>query len=358
MAATYIQVQRGAQHLTSNRQSQSRAPGLPRHRARPAMLRDATPRLLVIVDTEEEFDWSQPFDRSNIGVQHLDDVPALQAVFDAAAVTPTYIIDYPIAVSKNGADYFRALRASGVAQIGMQLHPWVTPPHDEIVNARNSYCCNLPAALEVRKLQMLFDAIVKNIGHAPVIFKSGRYGIAHDTLDHMRALGLLIDTSIIPGFDLSADGGPDFSYYTSAASWFDSASGPVLELPTTGGFVGALHALGPWLMAGAHSSLGKAIKLEPILSRLNLLSRIRLSPEGYTLAELKQLTQALHQRGNRVFSLSLHSPSAGIGYTPYVRSVADRDRLFATIDAYIGWFRDEFGGVTTTPTAILQEVSG
>jgi hypothetical protein len=246
MAATYIQAQRGAQHLTSNRQFQSRAPGLPRHWARPAMLRDATPRLLVMVDTEEEFDWSQPFDRSNIGVQHLDDVPTLQAVFDAAAVTPTYIIDYPIAVSTTGADYFRALGASGAAQIGMQLHPWVTPPHEEAVNARNSYCCNLPAALEVRKLQTLFDAIVKNIGLTPVVFKSGRYGIAHDTLDHLRALGLLIDTSIIPGFDLSADGGPDFSHHTNTASWFDSGSGPVLELPTTGGYVGALRGLGPW----------------------------------------------------------------------------------------------------------------
>jgi teichuronic acid biosynthesis glycosyltransferase TuaC len=73
---------------------------------------------------------------------------------------------------------------------------------------------------------------------------------------------------------------------------------------------------------------------------------------------LKQLTRALHRRGDRVFSLSLHSPSAGIGYTPYVRSVADRDRLFATIDAYISWFRNELGGITTTPTAILAEVIG
>jgi hypothetical protein len=357
MAATYLQAQQGAQHLTSNRQSQSRAPGLPRDLARPALLHDATPRLLVMVDTEEEFDWSRPFDRSNIGVRHLDDVPRLQAVFDAAAVIPTYIIDYPIAVSKRGTGYFCALAVSGAAQIGMQLHPWVTPPHDEVVNTHNSYCCNLPASLEVRKLQTLFDTIVKNIGLAPVIFKSGRYGIAHDTLDHIRTLGLLIDTSIIPGYDLSADGGPDFSHHTSAASWFDSASGPVLELPTTGGYVGALSRLGPWLMAGAHSSLGKTIKLEPILSRLNLLSRIRLSPEGYTLSELKQLTRALHRRGDSVFSLSLHSPSSGIGYTPYVRNEADRAQLFATIRDYVTWFRDELGGVTTTPTAILHEVS-
>jgi hypothetical protein len=357
MKAILIKTQRGAEFLISNRQMQSRVPGLPQALARPACLADATPRLLMMVDTEEEFDWSQPFDRRNIGVSHLAEVPKLQAVFAAAGVTPTYLIDYPIAVSEQGADYFRGLHQTGQAQIGMQLHPWVSPPHEEAINARNSYCCNLPATLEMRKLQLLFDAIVQHIGRAPIIFKSGRYGIAHDTLDFLCALGVRIDTSVIPGYNLSHDGGPDFSSAKSAAQWFDSNAGSILELPTTGGFVGVLSRTGPQLMPLVHSTFGKAIKLEPILSRLNLLSRIRLSPEGYTLDELKQLTRALHNRGDRIFSFSLHSPSAGIGFTPYVRSLADRDRLFKAIDDYIAWFRSELGGVTTTPTAILNEVS-
>jgi hypothetical protein len=343
--------------LISNQHMQSRVRGLPQAQARPARLPDAIPRLLVMVDTEEEFDWSQPFDRRNISVSHLADVPKLQAVFAAAGVIPSYLIDYPIAVSAQGADYFRGLCQSGQAQIGMQLHPWVTPPHEETINAHNSYCCNLPVTLEVRKLQILFDTIVEHIGSAPIIFKSGRYGIAYGILDYLWALGIRIDTSVTPGYDLSHDGGPDFSRAKSDPQWFDVNSGSILELPTTGGFAGALSSAGPQLMQVAHSTFGKILKLEPILSRLNLLRRIRLSPEGHTLDELKQLTRALRKRGDHVFSLSLHSPSAGIGFTPYVRSVADRDRLFKTIEAYVAWFRSELGGVTTTPTAILKEVS-
>jgi hypothetical protein len=357
MVATFIQAQQRAEFLTSNRQLESRVPGLPQALARPARLPDATPRLLVLVDTEEEFDWTQPFDRRNIGVSHLAELPKLQGVFVDVGVMPTYLIDYPIAVSDQGADYFRGLNQSGQAQIGMQLHPWVTPPHEEAINAHNSYCCNLPAALEMRKLQILFDMIVQQIGSAPIIFKSGRYGIAQDTLDHLSALGVRIDTSVIPGYNLSHDGGPDFSAAKSHPQWFDTAAGPVLELPTTGGFVGALSHFGPQLMTLLHSSFGKTTKLEPMLSRLNLLSRIRLSPEGYTLDELKQLTRELHKRGDRVFSFSLHSPSAGIGFTPYVRSEADRDRLFKTIEDYVAWFRSELGGVCTTPTAILADVT-
>jgi hypothetical protein len=171
------------------------------------------------------------------------------------------------------------------------------------------------------------------------------------------ALGLRIDTSAIPGYDLSGDGGPDFSRDSTQLQWFDTNAGPVLEIPTTGGYVGALHAAGPRLMRWIHSPLGQALKLEPLLSRLGLMSRVRLSPEGYTLAEMQALTRALYKRGTTVFSLSLHSPSAGIGYTPYVRSEADRARLFACICDYIAWFRADFGGITSTPSTILKQAS-
>jgi hypothetical protein len=343
--------------LSSNPQTLTRSRGLPMGRARDVKLPDASPTLLIMIDTEEEFDWSADFDRNNVGIKHLADLPALQALFEAADVKPTYIIDYPVAASDQGAAYFRQLSQTGKAEIGMQLHPWVTPPYDEVVNAVNSYCCNLPAALEVHKLQLLYDMIVDRIGIKPITFKSGRYGIAHDTPAHLRALGILIDTSIIPGYNLSADGGPDFSRYDTQPKWLDTSAGPLLEIPTTGGYIGALRRWGPQLMTLLHAPLGRALKLEPIAFRLNLIGRVRLSPEGYTLDELKQLTLALRQRGDSVFSFSLHSPSAGIGYTPYVRSAADRDRLFATVRAYIAWFRRDLGGVTSTPSTLLAQVS-
>jgi hypothetical protein len=319
--------------------------------------RGSKPQLLVMIDTEEEFDWSQPFDRKHTGVKHIEDVPQLQAVFERSGLIPTYIIDYPIAASKSGSDYFRALAQSGRADIGMHLHPWVTPPHEEIVNSANSYGCNLSADLERRKLMTLYDMIVKQVGIKPTLFKAGRYGAAHDTLDHLRELGILIDTSSMPAHDLGVDGGPDFSRAVTQPHWLNTSFGSILEIPTTGGFVGLLHTYGPSLLPIIQAPLARQMRLGSIFSRLNLFSRIRLSPEGYTLDELKQLTRALHKRGDRVFSLSLHSPSAGIGFTPYVRCVADRDRLFKTIADYVAWFRSELDGVCTTPTAILAEVS-
>ena len=53
--------------------------------------RDEPPRLIVMVDTEEEFDWTAPlFDRGAIGVSHMRRIGVPQAVFDAHGVRPVY----------------------------------------------------------------------------------------------------------------------------------------------------------------------------------------------------------------------------------------------------------------------------
>src|SRR3546814_8874332 len=109
---------------------------------------DETPRFWVTIDTEEDFDWDAPFARTGY---RLASVPALaecQGYFERAGVKPIYLIDWPIVTDDRAAEILGAAQRVGRCEIGAQLHPWVTPPHDEEVNARNSYTGNLPAALQ------------------------------------------------------------------------------------------------------------------------------------------------------------------------------------------------------------------
>ena len=59
------------------------------------------PLLLVIVDTEEDFDWSVPVSRSNTAVDSISAQHLAQEIFSAYGVVPTYVIDYPIATDEN-----------------------------------------------------------------------------------------------------------------------------------------------------------------------------------------------------------------------------------------------------------------
>jgi hypothetical protein len=91
-----------------------------------------------------------------------------------------------------------------------------------------------------------------------------------------------------------------------------------------------------------------------VLSRAGLLDRVMLSPESSTLDELRALTTALLRDGLRVFSLTFHSPSLRPGCTPYVRTATDRDAFLHTIDRYCRYFRDELGGIASTPADIFD----
>ncbi|MEQ9642652.1 MAG: polysaccharide deacetylase family protein [Alphaproteobacteria bacterium] len=313
----------------------------------------APPILTVAIDTEEEFDWDADFDRASTGVSAIHDIWRIQEVFDSYGIVPTYICDYPIASQDDSVAVLRQFADDGRAVIGSHLHTWVSPPFDEPVNATNSYQGRLPADLERRKMTVLTETITERFGRSPTVHKAGRYGFGPNTGTILADLGYEVDLSPTPGFDLSADGGPDYSRFGTDAYWFGPGHA-MLGLPTTGGYVGFLGGQGSWLHGWATSGWRRSAKLPGILSRLGALSRQRLSAEGFTAADNKALTMALVERGVRVLSYSLHSPSLKVGCTPYVRSEADRVRFIDECRAYFDYFFETLGGVTMSSLDLKQ----
>ncbi|GAB4518182.1 MAG: hypothetical protein Tsb0010_02420 [Parvularculaceae bacterium] len=305
---------------------------------------DAPPVLLVVIDTEEEFDWSEPFDRRATGVDAFSELPRLQEIFDQAGARPTYAIDYPVASTEKSVAVLKDFAQAGRMEIAAHLHPWVNPPHEEDVCPRNSYPGNLPGSLEEEKLARLAGVIEDNFGARPRVYKAGRYGVGPNTLAILKKLGFHCDLSLAPPFDFRGDGGPNYAAAPEAPFWID-APGGVLEIPTTGGYYGALAGLGAPMSRALQAVPEKAARLlRGAASRAGFVTRARLSPEGHSLDALKKLTRALIGRGVRALTFSLHSPSAAIGYTSYAADRDARDRLLATCQGYLAFFRDEIGG--------------
>lgn len=310
------------------------------------------PVLQVVVDTEEEFDWSAPFDRENTSVEAMRHVGRGQELFEEFGIRPTYVVDYPVATQETGNRLLRQYAAEGRATIGAHLHPWVTPPYEEQVNAWNSYPGNLPPALEEAKLRRLTDAIEEHFGARPVCYKAGRYGFGPNTTALLERLGYSIDLSPCARFDLSGDGGPDWSD-TPAGPYLFGTDGALLGLPTTGAFVGWASGLAPGLYRAAQGPL-RGLRAPGILSRLGALDRLMLSPEGFTLAHMKRLTRAALARGPQVLTFSLHSPSLAPGHTPYVRSEADLQDFLSVCRQYFDYFLGQVGGATMGPLELRE----
>ncbi len=312
---------------------------------------DHPPILVVVSDTEEEFDWTRPHDRSATSVEAIREIHRAQDIFDKFEVRPTYAVDYPVASQPLSVAILREICSSGRAEIGAHLHPWVSPPHEETVDAYNSYPGNLPPALEARKLAVLRDMVQTSFGLVPKAYKAGRYGIGPNTVGILVELGFEVDLSLAPPFNYESDGGVDFTDTNPGAGWINGVGG-LLSLPATGGFTGFLRRYGAKLHRGGSHPLASRLHMIGALSRLGALNHYRLSPEQYRFSELRSLTRALLAGGTRILSFTFHSPTLKPGCTPYVRDTADLKRFLVDFESYFTFFFEELGGISATPLEV------
>lgn len=290
---------------------------------------DEKPRFWVTIDTEEDFDWAAPFARTGY---RLDSVPALadcQAFFAAAGVAPIYLVDWPIVSDDRAVAILGEARAAGGCEIGAQLHPWVTPPHDEEVNTRNSYTGNLPIHLQRAKMTVLRDAIRDRFGAAPIAYRAGRYGLAPETAPMLADLGFRCDTSVRAGFDYRPGHGPDYRAMPLHPWWVETAGAPLLEIPVTTVFGGLMGSAGRWLYHHTSSNTRAA------LARLGLAERIALTPEGIPADKACAAIDIAVEARLPVLNFSFHSPSLQPGNTPYVRTIADLDAFYRWLDVVL-----------------------
>lgn len=280
-------------------------------------------RFILTVDTEEEFDWSRPLRSEGHRLDHVPRLAEFQQFCESEDVRPIYLIDYPIATCDAATEILREAVAAGRADVGVQLHPWVSPPIEEEVGEYNSYAGNLPRALEREKLQRLRDTIADAYGTDPLIYRAGRYGAGPNTAELLAEQGIAIDTSVRSLFGYSGDGGPNYHHHPLAPYWL----GPdreVLELPLTTVFSGMLRRQG----TAIYPRLWRRPELRGVLAKLGLLERLPLTPEGVPLSRALNAIDIALDDGLRLLNFSFHSPSLAPGNTPYVRSEAELEGLY------------------------------
>jgi hypothetical protein len=313
------------------------------------------PRLIVVIDTEEDFDWSQQKSRYNTSVQSLRWISRVAEILDEYRIMPLFVIDYPVVSQPEGYLPLLEIYKSGRCLIGAHLHPWVNPPFEEPIDNYNSFPGNLGYALESAKLKVLTESITEKFGARPVIYKAGRYGVGSYTAKILEEQGYEIDMSVCPQMDYSSDGGPNFCHMSAWPFWFGGRS-RILELPLTIDFTGGLRKWGSILHRGGRHPVLSLFHPIGLMSRLRLLDKIWLSPEGYASSEHIRLVRTLYGDGLRIFSFAFHSPSVHPGNTPYVRSEADLQVFLSRCRTFFDFFMRDLGGQPTTPIQLRKDL--
>lgn len=297
--------------------------------------------LVVSVDTEED-NW-YPSGHC-LTVENIRELPRLEAFFRRLGVRATYFTTYRVAVDPEAADILRTIGDAGQAEIAAHLHPWNTPPMEEAPAARNSMLKNLPAELQLAKLESLTTALHASLGISPIAFRAGRYGLGPETVRALIRCGYTIDSSVTPFVSWEEMGeGPTFvgapvQAYRLAGRGdvrLPEPDGPLLEIPVSCGYNRSPFTV--WSLV--HRALGaravRPLRLRGIAARTGVIKRIMLSPETASVPDMLTLSSRLIDHGVRHLHLVWHSPSLRPGLSPFVATTADRARLYASIESYI-----------------------
>ena len=303
---------------------------------RPLSVDGERPRLIVTVDTEEEFDWRR-FDGGYL-VNGVDGVERFQALCREAGAAPLYFLTWPVMKDRAAASCFQSMKQAGEADFGLHLHQWTTPPED-FPGEYHSYQKNLPRGVYRQKLETLAAAFEETFAERALAHRAGRYGIGRGDYALLAQAGLRYDFSPSAAFDFSGRGGPDFSAMSNRPFIAEADGESVFVTPVTG----AKALRGARLFfAQDKSPPGFAAYRKDPLARIK--TPMRLSPEGASLEDLKALTRSAIAGGAPVLTYTLHSTSLTAGASPYARDKTGANKLLATTGAYLSWFRETLGG--------------
>lgn len=315
---------------------------------------DMSPVLLVVVDTEEEFDWNAPPDPNAIGTSHIKALPNWQKKAEQHGIKPCYVTDYPIANNPEAMELLCNWHKSGNAELGAHCHPWVNPPIKEVISPKNTYPGNLTESLESEKIKQIKSKLENRLGEPLRVYKAGRYGFGPNTAKILTENGFDIDLSLCPAFDFRSDGGPDYRNEDPNIKIYENDLRQLMSIPLSSAHVGWGGRAMP--MIDTISRMMEWSKMPGILSRIKIVDRLKLSPEGFSSKEHQEVTRFLFNKGIRVFSWTFHSPSLEIGHTPYVKTLKDLENFYRSLDVYMNFFYNELGGRCLTPTELKKEL--
>ena len=321
----------------------------------PAQPRPGTRLGTVVIDAEEDFDWNVPLQGSLASTTNMRQVMALHEILGSWQAVPTYLLTYPILEDADAVRILHRQLELGRCAVGLQLHPWVTPPFGEIPSRHNSFATNLVPAVEENKLLVLKDRFEQRFGFAPTVYRAGRYGLSRNTADLLEKHGFRIDASIAPQTSYRAENGPDYTRHDYGLFWFGRRR-QLLEVPLCRSVVGWARGWASPLYQALASRHRTRSYLLGALNRLRCAERITLSPEGNDVAAMRRLVSGLQARGESVLALSFHSSSLQVGRNPYVQSKADLhvfyDRLSGILDDLVTARGFRFAALERVPDAL------
>jgi hypothetical protein len=317
------------------------------------------PAFLITIDTEGDNIWDNP---SEIKTENSRFLPRFQELCEKYGLKPTYLTNYEMARSDRFVDFARDAVERGMAEVGMHLHAWNSPP----VGAGPSregmpYLIEFPEPVMRDKVKVMTELLEGRVGKRPVSHRAGRWAFNEAYAKILIDEGYTTDCSVTPHVSWRAtkgfadgDGGSDYRGFPTEPYFVDpnaisrTGTSRLLEVPMT---IVANSSVG----ARAARSASKSLP-QPVTKVVNRIfpSVSWFRPNGRNLGSMLRL---LRRRSRSSYiEFMLHSSELMPGGSPTFRTERSIDQLYAQLEqifaaaensclgATLGEFREAFEG--------------
>lgn len=303
-------------------------------------LPDTRPRYLITIDTEGDNLWAQPREITTRNARFL---PRFQALCEKYGLKPTYLTNYEMAKCPVYREFARDAQARGMAEVGMHLHAWDSPPLVPLTaddRKYQPYLTEYPEPVLRQKVAVMTDLLEDAFGGPILSHRAGRWGF---NAVYARALidrGYLVDCTVSPRFTWQScpgapggAGGPDYRgfpdepYYLDPEDISRPGASPLLEVPMT--VAGPLTPLGRWLHALV---AGKPRLLRASVNRL-FPGANWLQPGPTNLSQLLAVQRYVAGSGASYAEFTLHSSEFMPGGSPRFQDERSIERLYEHMEA-------------------------
>lgn len=292
-------------------------------------------KLAVTIDVEEEGLFSGRYETRSVSAKNVAELSRLDPIFREWNITPTLLLTHSVARHEPHRDLLLKLKQQWNAEIGAHLHPWNTPPLQDLHHPEPVPSEQMPRDLLEAKLHTLLQSI-RQMGITPTSFRMGRFNIGPRMFSLLEGAGILVDSSVAPmrryqsGSDRLA--APADPYFPDSMEPCQPGQSNTLEVPIT------ILPIFPRL----------GFLLERLPARKRWSSRfimrngsISVQPMWNGLKQLKAATWLHQHRRGRVLTLYFHSSELMPGGCPQHQTSQDVDRFLTRLRDFFAWLHRE-----------------
>jgi hypothetical protein len=322
----------------------------------------------ITVDTEADDAWRI---QDHIGMRNLSVIPRFQALCDAYDIVPTYMLTYECTAREEALRVLKPISDQCRCELGYHFHSWTTPPLEQPspegidLKWRYAYQYELPNSLYQEKAECLLKAIEGSYGVRPTAHRAGRWGIDQRTVDWLIEHRFIVDTSVVPLWDLSKLRGqrlrgpcfcasPRTLFIWPHSSMDNAAPQSILEVPVT---VHQSPHLFPALLAAYIQKgwVGQRMASRIYQKLIGGNGLLRPNPayvDGYMLKIIRSHLQ--HQP--TVINMMIHSSELMLGQSPFTRTRENLEKLWLGLrDAFVFVQRNKIKSLGITASARMLE---